>query len=203
MNPSQIVDLVRASDAFGQFTHTHPDAYLVHVFGMTEGIGSVGSSASVSGDDEERGLLTGMQVGFYLPGIDRVVTFAISDRDRCVSASEPAEVFKKTRDPVPLLLLDDVQVSLDDALSIARKAQAEHYSAHRMSKLIVLLQQSQDDPAAPSPPSSVSSSPARRPVYNLTAITSTFNTIVLRIDAANGALLQHQLLTLRDLTSQA
>ncbi len=174
MQPRETVSRLLESDAFREWKNKHPDAYLVHVFALAE---------NLSGSDAQQlPALGGWQVGYYLKKQDRVVTFTLADT---IEASDPSEAFKEKGEPIGQLDMGDVKIGIDEALRLAKETQERQYPNDRPNNIIIVLQHLE-----------------MGTVYNITAVTASFNTLNMKIDAENGTVLEHKLSRLADFTRQ-
>jgi uncharacterized membrane protein YkoI len=147
MKIKDIINKVQTSEAFSQWEKG--DSYLVHVFKMY--------------DKENENT---WQVGYYNPDSDKVTPIDIEQDE--IRVGQECEVFKK-EDKVLELLPDNVKIDIDDAIKKAKDLQAEKYKGSDPLKIIVILQNIQDNI-----------------VYNITFVTQNFKTLNIKVDAADG-----------------
>ncbi len=114
------------------------------------------------------------QLGYYVPGSDKIITFIVGD---AITIGQEAEAFKDSE--VLKLDLEKVRITAETALSLAETLQKEKYPAHLPSKKIIILQ----------------SLPIGQ-VWNITYVTQTFNTLNIKLDSGNGEVLKDELLSI-------
>lgn len=119
------------------------------------------------------------QVGYYDKDKDTITTFTIGDG--FITKNPESEIFKKEETKIPELALSKVHKGIEDALGIANTFQGDKYPKEKPIKIIVILQ----------------NLPIGQ-VYNVTFVTQTFNTLNIKINAADGKILKHQLISLMD-----
>ena len=107
---------LQQSPLFQDWKGKNAEAYLTHVFYMT---------------DMEA------QVGYYDPTRDKVVTFTMAD---VITQNPPQQVFKKTDDPVKPLDVESIQLSSIRVIESAREFQEKNFSGHSVIKEIIILQ---------------------------------------------------------------
>lgn len=119
------------------------------------------------------------QFGFFCAE-DNSMTSFILDGD-ALTLSEPSEVFKKPGDTVRQLDPEKIHLDWPDALAKAKELQEQEYPKELVFKRFFILQNL--DGA----------------VYNITFVTKAFNTINVRVSAADGSVISHKLESLMDL----
>lgn len=149
---------VESDDCFSQ----PKGSYLVHGF--------------LSVDDGKR---SEWQIGYYDPKADTITAYIFEDGE--IVRSEPAEVFKKGS-RVERLDRSKVSISAEKALDKAEKLREKKYSAHPVSKVILLLQKL----------------PLGQ-VYNITMVTKTFNMMNVKISSETGKTLEESFSSLMEL----
>jgi len=110
----------------------------------------------------------GQEYGFYSKEKDEITTFRVLDKIELLSTDE---IFKKDDKAILALDIDKVAVSLDQALE-KTKALLENEKANKSISVLQHLEIGQ--------------------VWNVTLITSGFNVLNAKIDAATGEVLSHQ-----------
>jgi len=116
------------------------------------------------------------QFGYYNLKTDKMSTFSVDGR---ISLKDEQDVFKKPGDKVNCINLDDVKISLKDALEKADKAKKKHYPNENVSKSIAILQNIKQGQ-----------------LWNITFVTNSFKTINIKIDAFNGRVIRHDVVSL-------
>ncbi|HIH31742.1 TPA: hypothetical protein HA235_03470 [Candidatus Woesearchaeota archaeon] len=154
MDINNIVKAVESSEAF---KNIDPDHYLVHIFRMMD---------STDSDD--------CQVGYYLKKSDKVTVFEYDKGD--VKSTEPQEAFKEKKIILPLRL-ENVKMSVDDALTKTDEIVKNNYPSQMLLKAIVLLQNIPDFGL----------------IWNMTVITHTFNVINIKINAETSQVIRHSM----------
>ncbi|MFA6073449.1 MAG: hypothetical protein WC758_05025 [Candidatus Woesearchaeota archaeon] len=134
------------SDVFLEFESSSKDFYLVHIYKM------------LGGSNE-----SSLEFGFYNQETDRIVVFETNP----IRKRAEEEVFKEAETIHPLKL-ENVKLSLDDALLVAEQFRKEKYSSEVVYQTIMILQN------------------IDRQVWNITLITLSFNILNIRIDAQLG-----------------
>jgi len=114
------------------------------------------------------------QIGYYIPGKDKVSTFTVSSK---VHVNPESEMLKK--DSVLELDFDKVKVTQEEAMKTAEKIQKTKYSEHQPSKKMVILQKL-----------------SLGQVWNITYITKTLKTLNIKIDSGSGKVVKHELIEL-------
>jgi len=115
------------------------------------------------------------QIGYYNPDLDKITTFAVSDK---ITRNPDSEIFKDKK-KVQELEKDKVKISLDSALEKADKVQREKYAVHTPLKKIAILQKLNIGQ-----------------VWNITYITKTFKTLNIKVSSEDGEVLKYDLIEL-------
>lgn len=160
MEFSKALDIVRNSDLFDEPT----DAYVVHGFCTFEG-----------------GEWSPWHVGFYRNAADEVSSYQASEP---VLAAGASEAFKKEGKILPLIV-KDISVSREDALSLALDSLTQNHPQHPASKTIMLLQQLPEGQ-----------------VYNITVVTSTLHMYTVRIESSTANIVSAELNSLMSLRAE-
>ncbi|MBU1030257.1 MAG: hypothetical protein KKB65_03425 [Nanoarchaeota archaeon] len=147
---SKAIDKIKGSKEYKELLKEHPNIYLAHAFTMVDKIQS------------------DWQIGFYNPDNDQVVVFEVG---KTVSMSSHEEVFKKPETKIQKLDLKNVKINLEKAINISEKLVEKKYSAEKINKTIVILQNLECE------------------LYNLTLVTHTLHIISIKIDARTGEVL--------------
>ncbi len=113
------------------------------------------------------------QVGYYNED-GTVTTFLLEGEDLKMLDAE--EIFQKEKKKVHRLDLTKVKFDIDEALEIAKKFQEENVKGNDAAKIMLILQ-----------------NVAGHIIYNITYITLAFNTLNMKIDAANKKVISHEL----------
>jgi len=116
------------------------------------------------------------QFGYYNSETNRVATFSVNDS---ISLNDKQEIFKKPGDKVKCIKLSDVKFGLDEVLKKANDIKEKKYSKELVTKTIAVLQNID-----------------LGQLWNITFITSSFNTINIKIDAKTGKTIKHKLVSL-------
>ncbi len=116
------------------------------------------------------------QVGYYDKKLDKVTVFTINGN---IEINPEQEVFKKPGASVKKINLKDVKFGLDKILKKAQNIKEKEYSKELVTKTIAILQNIK---------------PGQ--LWNITLITSSFNTINIKIDSKTGKTIKHELVSL-------
>ena len=148
MDAKKAVEKVEKSKEYKEFKAENPDYYLASCFDMGDG----------------------WTIGYYSIKTDEIITF---DADP-IKQNPPDHVFKK-EDVLKELDLSKVKFPFDKAKKMASDLHKKKYSAHKVNKTIVILQDH------------------GQLMYNITMITSSFNVINIKIDAISGKLISESI----------
>ena len=121
------------------------------------------------------------EIGFYYPDQDAIVTFTVNVG---ILLKPEAQVFRE-HETVEKLSLSDIQLSSTDALYKARELQMKQYPQHPPARGIIILQHI---------PLGV--------VWNVTFITQSFAALNIKVDAENGEITHHNLMTFFDMRAK-
>jgi len=116
------------------------------------------------------------QIGYYDKKLDKVTVFTINDN---IEINPRQDVFKKPGASVKKINLRDVKFGLDNALKKANDIKKKKYPKELITKTIAILQNIE-----------------LGQLWNITIITSSFNTINIKIDAKTGKTIKHELVSL-------
>lgn len=144
------IEKLEQSELFSEFKKENPDYYLAHAFTIVD---------KVQMD---------WQIGYYGKKKDNVFVFEVGAE---VSKHPQSEVFKKPGTIVKELKLDDVRISLEQAVNITDELVKEKYSFETITKTIVIIQNLEKE------------------IYNLTLVTATFHIINVKIDTITGEII--------------
>lgn len=117
------------------------------------------------------------QFGYYTPKNDRVTSFFVFED--FIKESDESEVFKEPDTTVKELDLGKVKVWVDEALKTANDMQEEKYSKEIPEKVIMILQNIEEGL-----------------LWNITYVTSAFNTLNIKVSAENGKIISDKLTNL-------
>jgi len=114
------------------------------------------------------------QAGFYNKKDDLIIVFEImQDGGIGVSESKP---LKKKEHVVGELKMEGIEIGFDEALEKLNQFQKEKYPGNSAVKVVVLLQNFDNSP-----------------IWNLTVVTSTYNTLNVKLHAKTGEIIDHNL----------
>ena len=116
------------------------------------------------------------QIGYYNKKLDKVAVFTINDN---IKINPEQDIFKKPGTAVKKINLKDVKFSLDKVLKKAHSIKNKKYPKELIKKTIAILQ-----------------SIELGQLWNITFITSSLNTINIKIDAKTGKIIKHELVSL-------
>ena len=116
------------------------------------------------------------QIGYYDKKLDKVTSFTINNN---IEINPEQDIFKKPGTAVKKINLKDVKFSLDDVLKKANDLKEKKYPKEFVTKTIAILQ-----------------SIELGQLWNITFITSSLNTINIKINSKNGKLIKHELISL-------
>ncbi len=125
----------------------------------------------------EGDVTTETQVGFYNEKRNKVKSFTISEVS--VTGLPEDEVFKREEDKVYAVDLKKIKIDLQKASDEADAVQKKNYPKHIPIKKIIVLQNINKDN-----------------LWNITYVTSNFQTLNIKIDAETGRLTEHKLVDL-------
>ncbi|MBU4284190.1 MAG: hypothetical protein KJ968_03715 [Nanoarchaeota archaeon] len=116
------------------------------------------------------------QIGYYDKSLDKVTVFTISNN---IEINPEQDVFKKPGTAVKKINLKDVKFGLDKVLKKTQNIKEKKYSKELVTKTIAILQNID-----------------LGQLWNITLITSSLNTINIKIDAKTGKTIKHELVSL-------
>ena len=116
------------------------------------------------------------QIGYYDKSLDKVTVFTINNN---IEINPEQDVFKKPGTSVKNVNLKDVKFDLDYVLKKANNIKEKEYSKEIVTKTIAILQNIE-----------------LGQLWNITFITSSLNTINIKIDAKTGKTIKHELVSL-------
>lgn len=116
------------------------------------------------------------QIGYYTPETSKITTFVVGED---ISQNPDEEVFKKPGTTVKGIDLDKVKKELDSVVKSADNLQQEKYKPHTPVKKIVILQNLDIGQ-----------------VWNVTYVTSSMQTLNIKIDSETGEIKEDKLVSL-------
>jgi len=167
METREILKVLEQSDEFRKWRKQDSKSYLCHFFFMF-------GNDPLSKDSP-------VQVGYYHPEHDRIITFLVDHAEKQVKMTEESEIFKKPDAKVQELKMGSVKLDIGDAMESGIRIQKSEYKNEEPMKTIIVLQKLD-----------------KNIVWNVTYITKTMNTLNLKIDAANGKVVDKRLVSLMD-----
>ena len=123
------------------------------------------------------------QIGYYDKDIDKVTTFVIGKK---ITKNPESEAFKEEHKTINELKKQDIQQRADKILYKLQEFIEEKYPNQPIAKRILLLQNLDE----------------YGPVWNITIVTSSFNTLSVKIDPKTADIIEHHLSSLFDLRKQ-
>ncbi|MDP3765492.1 MAG: hypothetical protein Q8R04_03185 [Nanoarchaeota archaeon] len=115
------------------------------------------------------------QFGFYNKKKDRITTFVVSGGNVNIRPEE--EIFKKEKAKVNEIQLDKVKLTFDNAMAKANEFQEKNFPKDKSIKTIAILQNISEFGN----------------IWNVTYVTEAFNTLNMKINAANGKIIEHNI----------
>ncbi len=116
------------------------------------------------------------QIGYYDKKLDKVTVFTINNN---IEINPEQDIFKKPGTAVKKINLKDVKFSLDKVLKKAQTIKEKKYPKELVTKTIAILQNIE-----------------LGQLWNITLITSSLNTINIKIDAKTGKTIKHEFVSL-------
>ncbi|MBU3941925.1 MAG: hypothetical protein KKF74_03355 [Nanoarchaeota archaeon] len=116
------------------------------------------------------------QIGYYDKKLDKVAVFTINNN---IEINPEQDVFKKPGTSVKKVNLKNVKFDLDYVLKKAQTIKEKKYPKELVTKTIAILQNID-----------------LGQLWNITLITSSLNTINIKIDAKTGKTIKHELVSL-------
>ncbi|MBR9702408.1 hypothetical protein GOV10_00085 [Candidatus Woesearchaeota archaeon] len=117
------------------------------------------------------------QLGYFDPSTDLITSFSTEPEVKEIGSDKGMGTSGK----IAQLDVETVRIELKEALAKADEIIKEHYSAHTVTQHICILQHLETQ------------------MWNLTLVTASFGMLNIRIDAASGKILSHELRNLMDL----
>ncbi len=151
---------LESSDLFKEWRKENKDDYLVHGF-----------ATLASYSDEP----FNWQIGYYNKKTDKITPFDVGEE---VSVGEPADAFKKT-ESIAELELDNVKLSLADAMKIVKEKQETDYKQEIPMKIFAVLQDYS----------------TFKNIWNVTLVTARFNTLNIKVDPDSGEIKEDKVTT--------
>ena len=121
-----------------------------------------------------------VQVGYFNKASDKITTF-VFEKGR-ISRNPEAEVFKEQKTVIKRLEISKVKIELKEAIAIADELRGKKYPQEIATKKMVILQHL----------------PIGQ-VWNVTYLLANFKTLNIKIDSANGSVLEESLSSLIEL----
>lgn len=144
---------------FKEWQNSNKKSYLVHFFKIA--------------DEQNKDI---MQIGYYNPD-DTITTFVVEKED--IKIIPEQEVFKKTKQKIKKLDINEIKIGFDKSLEIAEDFQKNNSKENEPAKIMVVIQNI-----------------SGKAVYNVSYITKTCNALNMKIDASSGKLMSHELINL-------
>ena len=116
------------------------------------------------------------QIGYYNKKTDKITPFDVGEN---VIIGEPSDAFKKT-DSIEELDIKKVKISLAEAIKKAEHKQKEEYSRQTPMKIFCVIQNYEK----------------YREIWNITLITTTMNTLNIKINPSTGKIVEDKLTAL-------
>lgn len=120
------------------------------------------------------------QIGFYNPDKERMVTFIVALNS--IQKTEEQEVLKSEGGIQPLKP-EDVKLSVEEALKIAKQCYDQNYKAEKPIKEFFIIQHAEG-----------------HAIFNITYFTQGLKTINIKIDSATGKIFKHSVQSLAEFT---
>lgn len=117
------------------------------------------------------------QLGYFDPKTDLITSFSNEEEVKELGSDKGMGTSGK----IAPLELSTVKIEFEEAVAKAKEIIKEHYRAHTVTQQICILQHLETQ------------------VWNLTLVTASFGMINIRIDAASGKIISHELRNLMDL----
>lgn len=116
------------------------------------------------------------QIGYYDKKLDKVTVFTINNK---IEINPEQDIFKKPGTAVKKVNLKDVKFGLDKILKKTQTIKEKKYPKELVTKTIAILQNID-----------------LGQLWNITLVTSSLNTINIKIDAKTGKTIKHELVSL-------
>jgi hypothetical protein len=124
----------------------------------------------------------GWQVDYYSPSKDRITSFTCEKKVKILNID--SKIFKKEGLKVDKLDLDEIKINLQKALDIVLNLKNKKYPNEKSNKIIVILQK------------------IKKPLWNITYLTATFNILNVKIDAKSGKIIEERIMPALSFKSQ-
>ncbi|MBS3147683.1 hypothetical protein J4219_02250 [Candidatus Woesearchaeota archaeon] len=145
---------------FKDWQKTNKDAFLAHAFVML--------------DEANKDV---WQIGFYTKETERMVTFMVAE----TITHTPEQEVLKTDGEIEKLDVAKIKISVEEALSTAKKCVTENYGKENTFKQFFIIQTIE-----------------HAPIFNITYLTQSFKTINIKIDAHDGKILKQNIQALAE-----
>ncbi len=122
---------------------------------------------------------TSWKIGYYDPSDDKVTSFDVSKK--AIKEEPEEDVFKKEETKVEKLEPEKIKIDFVTAVKIAKDLQEEKYKQDNPTKIFGIIQHLDIGQ-----------------VWNMTFVTQRFNTLNVKIDAAEGDVKEENLASLMD-----
>lgn len=155
MELKDIVAKLEQSKEYKEWKESHKDTFLAHAFVML--------------DEPNKNT---WQMGYFDSSKNKMTTFVVSSEK--IDMIPDQEVLKTDQKITPLNV-EDVTLTVAEALDLAQKARVEHYSKEITAKTFFIIQNLE----------------AHGPVFNITYFTAAFKTVNIKISTKNGEVLHH------------
>ena len=109
-------------------------------------------------------------VDFYSKKIKKITSFIL--KDNSIIKNEQSPLFQKSEKDLEKLELNNIKVSLDEALGAVDKIKNEKIPAEDIKSRIIILQQD------------------KTPIWNISSITSALNLLNIKINATNNEIIE-------------
>jgi len=116
----------------------------------------------------------GWQVDYYSPSKDRITSFICEKKVKMLNID--SKIFKKEGLKVDKLDLGEIKIDLKKALNIVLDLKNKKYPNEKANKIIIILQK------------------IKKPLWNITYLTSTFNILNVKIDAKSGKVIEEKIM---------
>lgn len=112
-----------------------------------------------------------MQIGYYNDKTDRMATFIISpDKIHVI----PDQEVMKAEQRISELDLNKIKMTIEEALSVAKKCLDDHYKKEPIMKSFFIIQELEG-----------------MPMFNITYLTTGFKAINIKISSIDGKIIKH------------
>ena len=118
------------------------------------------------------------QLGFYSSKNKKITTFVIAQDSIDIRPEE--DVFKKDETSVNKIEIDKIKMTFDNVISKAVEFQEKNYPKDKSIKTIAILLNIE----------------GMGNIWNITYVTEAFNTLNMKIDASNGRIIEHNLVSI-------